>query len=298
MKNIDIIGVSINLGANRLGVEDGPRILLSEIGTKTVFTKHQKFCRVKPILSCPSFKSIQEQDPFIKNKNELFESLVKIDKLVSQSLEERVFPLVLGGDHSLSWGSISSVCHHYKDVGCIYIDAHGDLNPAEYSPSHNAHGMHMAYLMHMVDEKDIPEFQMGRLKPEHVFYLGVRSLDKEELSLVERFNLNVFSSSDIKSHGIKEITRQFLSKISATGLEQFHLSLDIDALDPRVAPGTGVPERDGMSLEDLKYFLRNLFSFANIVSMDFVEFNPRLDKGRQTLDVCLDLLGLVDEMLD
>ena len=291
--DIDIIGASINLGANKLGVEKGPSILIDGINKNEIFSKHHT--NVVGIVESPSFAELSEEDKMMKNKKSIFDFNTRLADKVYESTLNGHRPLVIGGDHSLSWGSISGITRNYPDLGVIYIDAHGDFNPAELSPSHNVHGMHMAYLMGLVDSDDVNFYYPGiKLDKNNVFFLGTRSLDIGEVDLAKKKNLNINTSEEIRTRGIKPVVEELLNKLKNTKLNKFHVSLDIDAIDPTLCPGTGVPEKNGITVEDVAYILEQLLSTGKIVSVDFVEFNHLLDEENKTLILCNNLFRVIN----
>ena len=291
--NIDIIGAALNLGANRLGVEKGFRTLNEKLDLKQIFSDH--VVEVVGEVVSPSFDELQFEDTLMKNKRSIFDFNTRLADQVSASIKRGNMPLVVGGDHALAWGSISGVADNYDNLGCIYIDAHGDFNPAELSPSHNVHGMHMAYLMGMVDSEDVNFYQFGvKLNKDNVYFVGTRSLDYGEKDLAKQYDLNIQTSDDIRTLGISKIAADLLKKIENSTLKHYHLSLDIDVIDPSLCPGTGVPEVNGITIKDVEYLLEKILATGKIVSIDFVEFNPLLDKKDKTLILCGDLLKQIN----
>lgn len=294
--NLDIIGASVNLGANRAGVEKAFSTLYSRLSFEKLFSNHT----INSVLEItyPSFEDYDSVDKVLKNKDAIFIGNEKLADRVFQSLTNNNFPLIIGGDHSLSWGSISGVSRHTKNIGCIYVDAHGDFNPSELSPSHNVHGMHMAYLMGMCSSPYVDFYQEGiKLNKEEVYFVGTRSLDFGEKALANHYSLNIQTSEDIISNGVESVTSSLLEKLNNAKNKNFHLSLDIDVMDPSVVPGTGVPEVDGITLDDTLYLLTNLLNTGMIKSMDLVEFNPLLDKDDRTLYVCEKILETINQNL-
>lgn len=292
---MDIIGMALNLGANKLGVENGYRVLKDMLDFHSVFSnKKITTC----CIDCPSFKDVVSTDPFMKNKRGIQSLNTILADTVFASLKKGHFPLVIGGDHSLSWGSIAGVSRYNKQVGCVYIDAHGDFNLAEMSPSHNVHGMHMAYLMGLDDSSMVDWYQPGpKLNRNRVYFVGTRSLDAGEVQLAEKYSLSIQTSAEIRTKGIEYVTAQLLCQLKKSEIQELHISLDIDVIDPTLAPGTGVPEINGITVEDVQYLLRHLFASCKVISMDLVEFNPLLDNNNTTLEVCRRLLQTVNEIL-
>lgn len=294
--DIEIIGAATNLGANRIGVESGFAILDSKLNLATKFDRHI-VANCSEIKS-ESFVNVHSNDSSMKNREEIFEFNTRLANKVENALFANHFPIIIGGDHVLSWGSISGIAAYYQDLGCIYIDAHGDFNTAEISPSHNVHGMHMAYLMGLVDSEYVNFYKPGvKLKKDHVFFVGTRSLDEGEKKYADSNRLNIQTSEDILELGVENVTNNLLQKISECNLEHYHISLDIDVLDPLICPGTGVPEPHGITLKEVLYILEKLLLTGKIVSIDVVEFNPLLDIEDKTLHLCSDIFNTINRNL-
>lgn len=288
---IDIINMPLNLGCNKLGVELGGR-KIREYGFDKIFRIHKTtdkgdiYC--KPLTTKASF------DEKMKNLPDILSADKSLADVVYASLNEGHFPLIIGGDHSLTWGSLAGVSKYYgSNIGCIYLDAHGDFNSKESSPTGNVHGMHLYYLMGYGEENYVNFYTPGqKIKSQNIFFLGTRSLDNGEQSLSQKGNFNIYSTQTIRNIGVENICDQLLSGIA--NLTKIHFSLDIDCLDPSVAPGTGVPEADGLILNEVEYLVGKILSTGKVISMDLVEFNPLLDIDNQTFEVCKNILRLID----
>lgn len=200
-------------------------------------------------------------------------------KAVSSALSAEIKVITIGGDHSVSWGSIAGALEHNPEVGVIYLDAHGDCNIAERSPSHHIHGMHMAYLMGFGSDEYLGRYTKNILPVNNILYVGVRSLDPYEVELMNGFSISRISSDFINTNisGTLEKISGFMSRF-----KRIHVSLDIDVLDPSVAPGTGVPEQAGISEESLYELLDLILNRDKVDSLDFVEYNPKYDIDGRT----------------
>lgn len=188
--------------------------------------------------------------------------------------------ITIGGDHAISWGSISGVLKHNPEVGVIYLDAHGDCNISERSASHHIHGMHMAYLMGFGEDKYVGRYTENLLPVENILYVGARSLDPYEIELINKHGISRITCDVINSTTLEalDIISDFMSRF-----KQIHVSLDIDVLDPSIAPGTGVPEVGGITEEALHEVLDFILTKSNQVkSLDLVEYNPLLDMEKRT----------------
>lgn len=188
--------------------------------------------------------------------------------------------ITIGGDHAVSWGSISGVLKHNPEVGIIYLGSHGDCNISERSASHLIHGMHMAYLMGFGEDKYVGRYTENLLPVENILYVGARSLDPYEIELINKHGISRITCDVINSTTLEALDTisDFMSRF-----KQIHVSLDIDVLDPSIAPGTGVPEVGGITEEALHEVLDFILTKSDQVkSLDLVEYNPLLDIKERT----------------
>lgn len=202
--------------------------------------------------------------------------------------------ITIGGDHAISWGSISGVLKHNPKVGVIYLDAHGDCNISERSASHHIHGMHMAYLMGLGEDKYVGRYTKNLLPVENILYVGARSLDPYEVELVKEQGISRITCDVINSDMIQvlDTINDFMSRF-----RQIHVSLDIDVLDPSIAPGTGVPEVGGITEEALHEVLNFILTKSDQVkSLDLVEYNPLLDIEERTDRVVQKLVKTISSL--
>lgn len=202
--------------------------------------------------------------------------------------------ITIGGDHAISWGSISGVLKHNPEVGIIYLDAHGDCNISERSASHHIHGMHMAYLMGFGEDKYVGRYTENLLPVENILYVGARSLDPYEVELIKEQGISRITCDVITSDMIQvlDTINDFMSRF-----RQIHVSLDIDVLDPSIAPGTGVPEVGGITEEALHEVLDFILTQSDQVkSLDLVEYNPLLDIEERTDRVVQKLVKTISSL--
>lgn len=202
--------------------------------------------------------------------------------------------ITIGGDHAISWGSISGVLKHNPEVGIIYLDAHGDCNISERSASHHIHGMHMAYLMGFGEDKYVGRYTENLLPVENILYVGARSLDPYEVELIKEQGISRITCDVINSDMIQvlDTISDFMSRF-----KQIHVSLDIDVLDPSIAPGTGVPEVGGITEEALHEVLDFILTKSDQVkSLDLVEYNPLLDIEERTDRVVQKLVKTISSL--
>lgn len=202
--------------------------------------------------------------------------------------------ITIGGYHAVSWGSISGVLKHNPEVGIIYLDAHGDCNISERSASHHIHGMHMAYLMGFGEDKYVGRYTENLLPVENILYVGARSLDPYEVELIKEQGISRITCDVINSDMIQvlDTINDFMSRF-----KQIHVSLDIDVLDPSIAPGTGVPEVGGITEEALHEVLDFILKKCDkVMSLDLVEYNPLLDMEERTDRVVLKLVKTISSL--
>lgn len=205
--------------------------------------------------------------------------------------------MVIGGDHSLGLGSASGVGKSFDDFGIIWLDAHGDINTSETSPSGNIHGMPLSALMGMGSEELVNIYAPGnKVNPQNVFLVGTRSLDEGEQALIEREQLSVYTMDMIHLKGIGFVAEDIKRKLKERKIRNVHFSIDVDSIDPRFAPGTGTRVRR-VDADEFKDFVEHILSTNLIKSMDLVELNPELDVNDQTTNLCLDIIDYITARL-
>ncbi|GAB6169738.1 arginase [Clostridium carnis] len=293
--NISIIEMPIFYGCDNPGVENGPKIL-RENNLLDIFKKSHQVCDMGEV----HVKNVSSNDKYAANDkmkylDEVVRSNIGLADKVYESLTNSYLPLVIGGDHSLALGSVAaSSKFHGDNLAVVWVDAHGDINTHDTSPSGNIHGMPLAGSMGIGHENLINlYFGNKKIKPENVFLLGVRDLDEGELKLIESHSLNVWTMKDIKSKGIENVLEEFKTLLKDKGIKDIHFSFDIDSLDPSYVPGTGTPVEEGLTFKEGKKVIETIIETSLVRSMDFVEFNPNLDKNNRTLETCLELLKII-----
>ncbi len=285
-----LIFVPLNLGCEKQGTELAPEI----IGYLFKQNINSSIRDGNIIINSPSFI---EFGTIIKKDSMMFpDQIIDVCKKLNEACYNTAsindMPIILGGDHAVSWGSISGILRYYNDLSVVYIDAHGDCNIAESSPTGHIHGMHMSYLMNLGNPVYKDALGQEKIAKNDILYLGTRDLDPFEQDLLK--NGNVCSSKDINESldGVINKTNTFLKN-----RKHIHISLDIDVLDPKLCPGTGVPVPNGISLEKLNALLETVFINSNVVSMDLVEYNPLLDKDNKSLDCIKDILTHISKYI-
>ena len=194
---------------------------------------------------------------------------------------------ILGGDHSCALGVMAAGCEYFgsDSYGILYVDAHGDINTPWTSNTGNIHGMCLATLMGIGDP-EMTGLVREKVLPRNVLLIATRSLDDGEKELIRQQGIEVIYASEIKEYGINATLQRIEDFIKERGIRHYHLSLDIDSVDPGEAPGTGVPEDHGITADDFYDIVRLAVARKEIVSADIMEFNPMLDKEGKTEAIC------------
>ncbi|MFY2828662.1 arginase [Staphylococcus arlettae] len=292
MKNIHIIGAPSTFGQRKLGVNFGPDALryaglverLKNIGHSV----EDKGDIAVPAVDVEKFKGKQEG---LRNLNEIIEVSENLSNAVSSSIKNQVFPLIIGGDHSIAIGSISGVSQHYENLGIIWYDAHGDLNIPEESPSGNIHGMPLRVLLGDGDKQLVNiSGYAPKVKPENIVLIGMRDLDVGERDFIRENNIKTYTMADIDRNGIKQVMEESVSYLKDK-TDGIHLSLDVDALDPVETPGTGTKVLGGLTYRESHFALEMLHNTNLITSMDVVEVNPLIDQNNHTAEQAVCLMG-------
>jgi arginase len=287
MKKITIIGVPLKYGQSSDGIDKGP-LALREAGLISIFD--QKEYEIDDLGDIKIEVPKPIDNPKLKNLEVVASSNTLLAQYVDKTIERKSFPLVIGGDHSMAIGTIAGLSKHYSNLGVIWYDAHGDINTEITTPSGNIHGMSLAVSMGI--GHPILTNILGinpKIKPENIVFIGTRSLDEGEVRLIKENNIKVFSMEDINTHGIERVVSSAIDYLEVK-TTNIHLSFDIDALDPSEAPGVGVPELGGISLEDSILALKMLRKPNLISSVEFVEANPLLDIDNKTIKATIKLI--------
>jgi arginase len=289
-KDIRVIGVPMDLGQMRRGVDMGP----SAIRYAGVIERLEQLnYNIEDLGDIEIGRPARTRmtDTNLKNLKEVAEANGKLADAVSSVVEDNKFPLVLGGDHSIAIGTLAGVTKHYENLGVIWYDAHGDLNDSETSPSGNIHGMPLAVSLGIGDETLTSiGGNSPKIKPENIVIIGARSLDEGERELIREKGIKVFTMHEIDRLGMAKVMEEAIAYISKN-TDGVHLSLDLDGLDPSDAPGVGTPVLGGISYRE-SHLAMEMLEEANIItSAEFVEVNPILDDKNKTATVAVALMG-------
>ena len=289
--NISLIGVPMDLGQNRRGVDMGPSAIryagvverLQDIGHTVTDEGNIQIAAAEKTAS---------PDTNLKNLKEVTDASTALANKIHDVMEEGQFPLILGGDHSIAIGTLAGLGDRYENLGVIWYDAHADLNTGETSPSGNIHGMPLAVSIGLGHEKlvNIRGFA-PKIKPENVVIIGARSIDPGERELIKEKGIKVFTMHDIDKLGMTEVMNNAMSYLKDRNVDGLHLSLDLDGIDPIYTPGVGTPVPGGISYRESHLAMEMLFTSDMVTSAEFVEVNPILDEKNKTADVAVALMG-------
>jgi arginase len=286
-RTVAIIGAALDLGQGRRGVDMGP----SAIRYAGLDARLRALGR--PVLDWGNVEaavkeSVSAGDERARYLSEIKATCTRIAALVTHALRDDFVPLVLGGDHSVGLGTLGGLAAMHGVGGVLWIDAHGDLNTPASSPSGNVHGMVLAAALGLVDEGlESESWALPAVDPNRVALVGVRSLDKAERALLHESNIRVYTMSDIDRIGVERAIRESLSHIAGPGF--VHVSLDMDVIDPDVAPGVGTPVRGGLSYREAHLAMELVAESGLLGSLEVVEVNPILDRENQTAMLAVEL---------
>jgi arginase len=289
-KAVSIIGAPLDLGQTRRGVDMGPSAIryagleerLTEIGYTVTDLGN---------VPAPEPEALALHDERARFLPEILEACSRLSSLVEHTVREGALPLVLGGDHAIALGTLSGLAAAAgQPGGVIWIDAHGDLNTPETSPSGNVHGMPLAAALGRAETWFTHDrLTLPSLDPSRVALVGIRSLDAAERAFLREADVRVFTMSDIDRLGAERVMRDALKFLGDAAF--VHVSLDLDAVDPMFAPGVGTPVRGGLSYREAHLALELVAESGLLDSLDVVEVNPILDRENETGRLAVELVA-------
>jgi len=286
---VAIIGAALDLGSGRRGVDMGPSAIryagldprLEGLGLRV-----EDWGNVTTAVA----EATEEGSERMRFLPQIKETCERVAELVARAVEGGLLPLVLGGDHSVALGTLGGLAQARGPGGVLWLDAHGDLNRPDTSPSGNVHGMPLAAALGLAGpEFESPAFRLPAVDPERLALVGVRSLDEAERELLSELDALVYTMSDLDKLGVEPVIREALEHVSGDGF--VHLSLDMDVLDPDVAPGVGTPVRGGLSYREAHLALELVADSGIVGSLEVVEVNPILDRENETAKLAVDLVA-------
>ena len=287
MKPVHIIGVPLDLGAGRRGVDMGPSALRIA-GLSTRIADLARIVVDQGDVPAPIPETRHKSDERKKYIHEIARVCEILYTTVTDSLDSGALPVILGGDHSLAAGSVAASADWVartssKRMGLLWVDAHGDMNTPETTTSGNVHGMPLAALLGQEPAELAAIGSTPSVLPEHTVLLGIRNLDEREKERIRASGVHVFTMKDIDRDGIAVIAERALTLASA-GTGGIHVSFDMDACDPTVAPGVGTPVRGGLDYREAHMVMELVADSQQLVALDLVEVNPTLDLRNATAE--------------
>ncbi|HWC76115.1 MAG TPA: arginase [Blastocatellia bacterium] len=293
MKKIKIIGVPMDLGAGRRGVDMGPSAIriaglnqaIARLGFEVIDSGN---LHVNPP------EAIERTNARAHFLPEIAATAEELASKVEAALEEDAMPVVLGGDHSIAVGSFAGLASFHRKkrqkVGIIWLDAHTDSNTPETSPSGNIHGMPLAVLLGYGAQEltNVAGFA-PKVLPEHAVVIGARSVDPGERELLKSLGVRVFTMTEMDERGVAEVVSEAI-EIASRNTAGFHVTMDMDFLDPFYAPGVGTPERGGVTYRESHLAMEKIADSGKVLSVELTEVNPVYDVANQTAQLAVELI--------
>ena len=286
-KEISIIGIPLDFGQELRGVDMGPAALrYSELAPRLRQLGHtvRDTGDVKVPLRPWNIEANRPRKNYLPEITQVCQAVYEVGR---KQIQKGRVPLFLGGDHSIAVGTVAAAAED-ESLGLIWVDAHGDFNTPETSPSGNIHGMPLSALL---GEGHPDLVNVGRpgakIHPDNVVFIGLRDIDTQEKKRIRKSGITAFTMRDIDEQGISSVAAKAVMKFAH--LKRIHLTLDMDALDPVEAPGVGTPVPGGITFREAHLLMETLADTGKISSMDLVEINPILDVANKTAMLAVDL---------
>ena len=292
-RTVHVIGVPMDLGSGRRGVDMGPSAI--------------RIAGLNDCLRELGHTVIDEGDLEIRNMEQLrvgelraryLTEITHANRLLAQKVEKVVsrgrFPLVLGGDHSIAVGTVSGVANYArrrgKKVGLLWVDAHSDINTPRTSPSGNVHGMPLAALLGLGPSAlGAVGGRYRKVDPGNVAMVGIRSVDEGERENLRRLGIHVYTMADVDRHGIHIVMEKAIENVTHD-TDLVHVSFDLDAVDPSLAPGVGTPVKGGLDWREAQLVMESLHAAGVMTSLEIVEVNPILDDRNRSAEFAVELV--------
>jgi arginase len=293
LSHIAIIGAPLDLGQGRRGVDMGPSaVRVANLNGRVASMGYV----VEDLGNVPvdQAEASPEGSPHAKYLPQIAASCQRLAVLVGQTLARNSFPLVLGGDHSVAVGTVSGVSQFFRErqqkIGLIWLDAHADMNTPESSPSGNVHGMPLACIAGMGPPELSELFgYKPKVDPRNTVIVGLRDVDQMEKPHVRDSGVRAFTMRDIDERGLRSVMEEAI-RLASDGTVGFHVSLDMDFVDPTYAPGVGTPVRGGATYREAHLALEMICDSGQMVSMEVVEVNPVIDEVNRTAEFAVELV--------
>jgi arginase len=292
-KQIAIVGARLDLGAGRRGVDMGPSaVRVANLGSRLEGLGYT--VRDLGNIDTDQMESVPVGPSDAKYLPQIADACTRLAREVEKSAAMGEFPLVLGGDHSISAGTMAGISRRLrkkgKTVGLLWIDAHPDINTPDTSLSGNVHGMPLACCIGMGPKELSGIFDYSpKVYPRNVALVGIRDVDLKEREHINASGITAFTMRDIDEKGMRIVMDEAIRTVSA-GTEGFHLSFDMDAVDPLVAPGVGTPVPGGLTYREAHLAMEIVCDSGRMVSLEVVEVNPVIDERNRTADLAVELI--------
>lgn len=280
VRRVDVVGVPMDLGASRRGVDMGPSAVryaklhesLRKLGIETIVDRGN--------LAVPIRESADADDASAKFLTIINSVCNDLALIVEDAVRAGGLPIVLGGDHSIAVGTLDGLTRARGEApGVVWIDAHADINSPGSSATGNVHGMPLYFAL-----------SKGFAVAEHTVQIGLRDVDASEKELLRRFGVKTFTMTDVDKLGMVHVMEQARAIAGAQGRRPIHVSFDMDAIDPTEAPGTGTPVQGGLSYREAHLVMEMLYESGLLGSIEIVEINPILDYRNQTATLAVGLI--------
>lgn len=274
MKDIAVINACCDLGVHIYGADLAPEIITKDIDKSKKYTVKMK-----------KYEKQFDKDNKRKNLEGVNEFNTRLYKQVKELVEKDLLPLTVGGDHGVAMATALASISKHKNMGIIWFDSHGDFNSFDTTMSGNIHGLPLAAVTNY-EKEELTTFHNGNYYPyRNTVIVGGRDIDPLEKVNIEKCGVTVFTTEDIKREGTKQICQKAF-QIATQGTEGVHVSLDIDLIDPKIAPGVSIPAINGINLEEAYEVVDGIIENRKVIkSVDIVEFNPLRDKNKMTENI-------------
>jgi arginase len=290
---IAIIGAPMDLGAGRRGVDMGPSaVRLAGLNEKVAALGYE----VEDLgnIGVVQPESVPHGPRKARYLSEITRTCETLAAMVEKTADAGKFPLVLGGDHSIAVGTVSGLSRHYQKqgekIGLIWIDAHADMNTPDTSPSGNIHGMPLACCIGL-GPKELSEIYgyTPKVAPENVAIVGLRSVDQDERRNVQRTGVRAYTMRDVDERGLRAVMQEAI-EVATNGTAGFHLSFDMDSVDPHEAPGVGTPVKGGFTYREAHLAMEIVCDCDALLGLEMVEVNPVIDEANRTAVFSVELV--------
>lgn len=276
---INLICACTDLGVHLEGCEKGPILIANSLNNENI--------NEKIIISKDNVIKKKNHDNLAKNIHEINKFSKKLFEQVDYSLKNNLFPITLGGDHTVAMSSSLAALNNNDDLGIIWIDAHADFNTFETTETGNIHGLPLAAICGLCPSLT-QHFIHKYINPLKCVIVGARSIDKGEMENLKKYGVTFFTTEDIKKYGVINI----MNKAFEIAGRKVHISYDLDVIDPTIAEGVSVPEKNGLNLQEAFTIIAYLKKKREMItSFDLVEYNPTFDNNKKTLNLAVNLLN-------